>query len=231
MKALIILGIIFAGLNSNNLIAEVDKIYHPYVEDDTWEFETRLLSFLDRELSASFSVYRFGLGKDISDDLFIEFYLIGARDTNQNVEIEAYEVEALYQFTEQGEYWIDFALLVEIERERESQEWEGNIGFIFEKEFGKWSATANFRNKYLYENDQRHSWVSSQALQWRYRYSPTIEPGVEIYSANDEIFIGPVLLGEIKLSRNKLNWEIGIVQELKQSENESILRGLIEYEF
>jgi len=211
--------------------AEVDKVYHPYVEQGTYEFETRLISLLDSELAANFSVYRFGFGKDFADDLFVEFYLIGARDSSQNFEIEAYEIEALYQFTEQGEYWVDFGLLFEIERERESKEWEGNIGFLFEKEFGRWSAALNIQNKYVYEDDKEHGWDVSQALQWRYRYSPDIEPGVELYSDSHNLFVGPVILGQVKLDESKLNWEVGIVTDLNHSTNESILRALIEYEF
>jgi len=211
--------------------ADVDKVYHPYVELDTYEFETRIISLLDSELAANFSIYRFGFGKDLTDKLFVEFYLIGARNTSQNLEVEAYEIEALYQFTEQGEYWVDFGLLFEIERERESQEWEGNIGFLFEKEFGRWSAALNIHSQYIYEDDKEHGWDGSQSFQWRYRYSSTIEPGVEIYSDSKNIFIGPVLLGQIKLEHSQLNWEVGLVTELNHSTNESVLRALIEYEF
>lgn len=211
--------------------ADVDKVYHPYVELDTYEFETRIISLLDSELAASFSVYRFGFGKDITDKLFMELYLIGAKDTSQNIELEAYEIEALYQLTEQGEYWADFGLLFEIERERESQEWEGNLGFIVEKELGKWSATLNIQNHYLYESDERHDWKHSQSFQMRYRYSSSIEPGFEIYSDKNDFFIGPIILGQIKLNRSKLNWEVGIVQEINHSKNESVLRALMEYEF
>jgi len=138
---------------------------------------------------------------------------------------------ALYQYTEQGEYWLDFGILLEIERERDSQEWEGNIGFLFEKEFGKWSASLNIHNQYLYEDDVAHKWELSQTIQWRYRYSPGFEPAVEIYSDSDDFFIGPVILGQVGLDDSKLNWEVGIVTELNHSSNESVLRVLVEREF
>jgi len=211
--------------------ADVDKIYHPYVEADTYEFETRIISLLDSEVAANFSVYRFGFGKDVTDNLFVELYLIGARDTTQNLEVEAYEIEALYQFTEQGEYWLDFGLLFEIERERDSQEWEGNIGFLFEKEFGRWSATLNVHNKYLYQDDIEHEWDLNQSMQWRYRYSSGFEPGIELYADSNNLFIGPVILGQVRLDTSKLNWEVGIVTDVNHSSNESVLRALIELEF
>ncbi len=211
--------------------ADVDKVYHPYVEQNTYEFESRLISLLDRDLAASFSVYRFGFGKDISENLFIELYLIGAKDSEQKIELEAYEIEALYQLTEQGEYWLDVGLLVEIERETNSQEWEGNFALILEKEFGKWSAALNIHNQYLFEDDQQHAWEHNQAFQMRYRYSAQIEPGFEVYSDQKNFFIGPVVLGQIGLDNSQLNWEVGIVKEFNHSTNESILRALIEYEF
>jgi len=211
--------------------SDVDKVYHPYVEANTYEFETRIISLLDSELAADFSVYRFGFGKDVSENLFIELYLIGNKNTERKLEVEAFEIEALYQVTEQGEHWTDFGLLFEIERERESQEWEGNIGFLFEKEFGSWSATLNLQNLYEFEDNNRHAWKHSQAFQLRYRNSPNFEPGIEVYSDKNNLFVGAVILGQIGVDQNKFNWEIGILQEVNNNDNESVLRALLEFEF
>ena len=231
MRLEIFLIVCFCQLLTVTAKADVDKVYHPYVEQNTYEIESRLISLLDRELTASFSVYRFGFGKDISENLFVELYLIGAKDSEQKIQLEAYEIEALYQFTEQGEYWLDVGFLVEIERETDSQELEGNFALILEKEFGKWSAALNIHNQYQFEDDKKHVWEHNQAFQMRYRYSAQVEPGFEIYSDQKNFFIGPVLLGQIKLDSSKLNWEIGILKEFNHSSNESVLRALIEYEF
>ena len=211
--------------------SDVDKVYHPYVEANTYEFETRIISLLDSELAADFSVYRFGFGKDVSENLFVELYLIGNKNTERKLEVEAFEIEALYQMTEQGEYWADFGLLFEIERERESQEWEGNIGFLFEKELGSWSAALNLQNLYEFEDNNRHAWKHSQAFQLRYRHSPNFEPGIEVYSDKNDLFVGGVILGQIRVAQNKFNWEIGILQEVNNNDNESVLRALLEFEF
>jgi len=221
----------FALLFTTAANADVDKVYHPYVEQDTYELESRLISLLDRELAASFSVYRFGFGKDISEDLFVELYLIGAKESDQKIELEAYEVEALYQLTEQGEYWLDAALLVEVERETDSENWEGNFALILEKEFGRWSAALNIHNQNQIGNDQKRDWQRSQAFQMRYRYSSQIEPGFEIYSDQNNFFVGPVILGQVNLDSSKLNWEVGIVKEFNHSGTDNVLRALLEYEF
>ena len=225
-----LIGIIFL-LASYCIKAEVDKVYHPYVELDTYEFEARIIGLLDREGANEFSVYRFGFGKDISEQLFLEFYLIGAQESSHSFEIEAYELEALYQITEQGEYWADFGLLIEVEKEKESKEWEGNIGLIIEKELGQWSATVNFQNKYLYQDDLYHEWKASQAIQFRYRYSSQFEPGIEIYTESAANYIGVVTMGQIRSNHNKFNWELGFLRGAGNDKDENLIRAMLEYEF
>ncbi len=220
---------LFTGVNLAH--GEVDKLYHPYVEYNTYEFEARIISQLDNELASDFSIYRFGFGKDISENLFLELYLIGAKDSQSRVELEAYEIEALYQLSEQGEYWADLGLLMEIEKEKESNEWEGNIGIIIEKEFGRWSGTFNFQNQYVFEDDVKHEWKLNSALQFRYRMQATFEPGFEIYSSSGSLAFGPVILGQVRLSNSKINWELGLMKETRGNAHSSVLRALFEYEF
>ena len=226
-ELVIIMILFFASF----LRSEVDKVYHPYVELDTYEFEARLIGLLDRETASEVSIYRFGFGKDITERLFLEFYIIGAQESSQRFEVEAYEIEALYQLTEQGEYWADFGLLFEIEREKNTKEWEGNIALLIEKEFGIWSAALNFQNKFLYQDDMAHEWKSNQAFQLRYRSSPSFEPGLEIYSDKDSNYIGAVALGQIRLDHSKLNWEFGFLRGFNHLRDGNVVRALIEYEF
>ncbi len=209
----------------------VDKIYHPYVETNTWEVETRAISELDNELAANLSVYRLGIGKDITDNLFVEFYAIGNKDNSHTIDIKAYEIEVLYQHTEQGEHWADVGFLFEIEQKKENSEWEGNFAVLIEKEFGKWSATLNLHQQYVFINDQKHKWEFKQAFQYRYRYTPTLEPGIEVYIDQNDVFVGVILLGGNKLGHSKINWEIGLQQAISNTEEKTILRMLLEWEF
>lgn len=220
-----------AYIFSSSVVADVDKVYHPYVDANTYEVESRIISRLDSGLFTDLSVYRFGVGKSITDNFFAEIYLIGRKNSEQKIEFETYEIEALYQFTEQGEYDLDVALLVEIGRNSELNEWEGNFALVLEKEFSRWSATLNLHNRFLVVDEQHHDWEYSQTFQLRYRYSFDIEPGIEIYADNNEQFVGPVFLGKIKLIDNVFNWEVGVVKNINQSKNGTILRVLFEYEF
>ncbi|PHS11987.1 MAG: hypothetical protein COA86_18805 [Kangiella sp.] len=209
----------------------VDKIYHPYVETNTWELETRAISELDNELAASLSVYRLGIGKDITENLFVEFYAIGNKDNSHTIDIKAYEIEVLYQYTEQGEYWADVGFLFEIEQKKQDNEWEGNFAVLIEKEFGKWSATLNLHQQFVFINDQKHEWEFKQALQYRYRYSPAIEPGFELYIDQNDVYLGAVLLGGNKLWHTSINWEVGLLQALSNTDQNLILRMSLETEF
>ena len=58
-------------------------------------------------------VQRLGIGKSLTDRLFIEGYLIGEDNQNNDFRLQAFEVEALWQLTEQGEYDIDILLFLE----------------------------------------------------------------------------------------------------------------------
>ncbi len=213
------------------LFADVDKIYHPYVEQNTYELESRAITKIDNDLLTNFSLYRLGFGKDVTEKLFLEFYLIGAKTGEQNLQVNSYELEALYQFTEQGEYWADIAFLIELQRDRLSKEWEGNFALIAEKEFGRWSATVNIHNLYQFIEDQRHEWKFEQSFQFRYRYRKSFEPGIEIYSDNQSLFVGPVIMGQVKFGHQRLSWEIGLDQKLSRSEDDTVLRALLEFEF
>ena len=68
---------------------------------------------------------RFGYGYAIREDVSIEVYLIGERDEQQDFGLQAYEIEARWMLTEQGQYWADWGLLFELEKEH--QEATGNL--------------------------------------------------------------------------------------------------------
>jgi len=108
------------------------------VEFDTYEFESRLISHLQDDHASDFSIYRLGWAK-----IFLKFYVIGEKKSDSRLDVEAFEIEAVYQIAEQGEYWADWGLLLELEKENRSKEWEGNIGLLVEKEFGRFSSTFN----------------------------------------------------------------------------------------
>ncbi len=156
----------------------IDKIYHPYVEQLEWELEWRMIyedenpqTGLDRVQN-----HLLGLGHGFGEYFFAEVYLIGQQSAGESMELDAYEVEALWQLSEQGEYFIDYGLLFELEKENNEDIWEYSTTLLLEKEFGRYSATANLGLMYEWGDDISNEWETYLALQGRYRMSPPWNP-------------------------------------------------------
>ncbi len=204
----------------------IDKVYHPYVQALEREVEWRMIS-ADGEQKQ-----RFGLGMSWSDRLFTEVYIITNESNNKDLDVSAYELEALYQLTEQGEYSADWGLIVELERERHAENWEAVVGLISEKEFGRWVGTANLKAIYEWGDTIKDELESSLAMQLRYRYSRYLEPAVELYTGQNTRGFGPVIQGDVKLKgRKKLHWEAGAIFAFDSKTPDKTWRLLTEFEF
>lgn len=211
----------------------IDKIYHPYVQPLEQELEGRT-SLQDRQPGQpdDLGVYRLAYGRAFGERWFGEVYLVGQRSDEQSFEISAYELEAMRQLTEQGEYWADWAVLFELEKQDGLDIWEFSTGLLAEKEWGKWSGTANLFVSQEWGDEIEDELETAMGLQARYRYSPAIEPAIELYKGDDTFALGPVLLGQIKLQgKQKLGWEAGAIFGLDRASPDMTLRFLLEFEF
>jgi len=203
----------------------VDKVYHPYVQPLERELEWRMLSGDGQQL------HRFGIGKSLSDSLFVEGYLI-AEDNHHHFSLAALELEAKWQLTEQGEYGADWGVLFELEHEQHDDTWALSSGLLMEKEWGRWVGAANFIIEYEWGNEIKNELESSLALQARYRYSAKLEPAIEFYSNENGQAVGPVVMGDIRLAHaKKIHWEVGSIFGLGYKGPDSTLRLLVEYEY
>ena len=213
--------------------AVIDKIYHPYVQPLEQEIELRALTQDDQPgRDDHLQLYQLAYGRSLTERWSGEIYLIGKRSDEESFEIEGYELEALWQLTEQGEFSADWGMLFELEKERELNIWEFSTGLLAEKEWGRWSTTANFVLTYEWGHDIDNEVESTLGLQARYRYSSALEPGIEFYSGEDTRALGPVLLGQIRLGgKRKLKWEVGAIFGLDDKSPNKTLRLLTEFEF
>lgn len=203
----------------------IDKVYQPYVNPLEREIEWRSIKFDGGE-----ETHRLGLGRSINDDVFVEAYLIASGE--DSFSLEAYELEALWQLTEQGEYNNDWGLLFELEREFDEQVWEAASALLMERQIKRWSVTANLGLKYEWGDEVESELESFFALQARYRYRHYLEPGISFYSAQDTLAIGPVLMGDVRFDAGKkLHWETGWVLGLKQQTPDHTFRFALEYEY
>ena len=215
----------------------VDKVYHPYVypEEREIEFRTIIQNDANSELDNQ-SVSRLGLGKSVSDTLFIEGYLIGNKNRTDDFDLDAMEIEGKLQLTEQGEYTADWGLLLEFEKGFSNNLNELSVSILSEKEFGRLIGTVNLAMDFEWGGDlnkNNGNDLENRLLsQLRYRYTAAFEPAVEFYSGQDSTAIGPVVMGQIRLgSGRKLHWEGGLLLGMDNRSPDQTWRFLVEYEF
>jgi hypothetical protein len=212
----------------------IDKIYHPYVEQLEWELEWRMTHENENPRTGveRTQLHRLGLGHGVGEYLFAEAYLIGQRSADDSLDLYAYELETLWQLSEQGEYFLDYGLLFELEKEHDEDVWEYATTLLLEKEFGRYSTTANLGLIYEWGDDIDNEWETSLALQGRYRMSPQLEPALELYVGQDTLGLGPVLMGMERLgAAQALRWEAGIIFGADNDTADYTLRAMLEYEF
>ncbi|WP_438969893.1 hypothetical protein [Methylophaga sp.] len=203
----------------------IDKVYHPYVQPMERELEWRM-----RSADGDF-LHKLGLGRSVNDRLFVEGYLI-AEEEDDNFHLQAYELEAKLQLTEQGEYAIDWGVVTEIEKAHHADEWELATGLLMEKQWGRWIGAANFWIEYEWGDDVETEFETALAVQSRYRLSPEFEPAIEFYAGENTRAIGPVALGDIRFGAGKkLHWETGMLLGLDAKTPDITFRVLTEYEF
>ncbi len=211
----------------------IDKIYHPYVQPLEQELEWRMI-YQDEQPSAADNLwlYQLAYGRSLNDRWFVEAYLVGEKSDEESFGIEAYELEAKWQLTEQGEFWADWGLLFELEKEANEDVWEFATAVLVEKEWGKWSGAANFYVMYEWGSDIKNELETRLNLQARYRYSQAFEPAIEFYSGQDTRGLGPAFMGQVKMgNRQRLRWEAGVIFGLDSTSPNRTLRFLLEFEF
>ncbi len=224
---------IFLLLSSINVFADgmvVDKVYHPYVIANEQEFEWRFMS--SQTPDSNVLAQRLGYGQSILENFAVELYVIGERDETGDFKLQATEVEARWMLTEQGQYWADWGAVFEFEKRRNTSQYEASAGLIVEKEFNKNSLTVNLFVIKEWGNNIENEWEAEFRLQYRYRYLPSLQPSIEIYTGEDFIGIGPGFMGVKRFNGQKqLKWEAGFITEVAHSGKNHTLRFSIEYEF
>lgn len=203
----------------------IDKVYHPYVQPLEREVEWRMVGADGDHLQ------RLGIGQSLNDRVFVEGYLLAAEE-GDTFRLEGYELETRLQLSEQGEYAVDWGMLVELEKAHHEDEWELATALLMEKQWGKWVGAANFWLEYEWGNQIKDEFETAVAFQTRYRLSPEFEPAIEFYGGENTRALGPVAMGDVRFGPGKkLHWETGILLGLSKKTPDATLRLLAEYEF
>jgi hypothetical protein len=212
--------------------AQVGRIYHPYVAPLEREVELRA-NVIDDSSYDTHKDQKYWLAYGFSplERWFMEAYVVARRDNGEALKVSGFELEGLWQLTEQGEYWADWGALFEIDRETSDNITELAAAGLAEKEFGPTSLTANLYLIYEYGDGINDEFETYAALQWRWRFREYLEPAIEYYKGDKLDAVGPVALGMTRIGRQKLNWELGPIFGIDSKTPDLTWRMLVEYEF
>ena len=211
----------------------IDKVYHPYVDAMEKELEFRsLFQNLPVTNLLPEQVHQLSLGSAWGNSFFGEAKLVGSKTQQKGFELSAFEFELKWQLTEQGEYSADWGVVFEIEHGVERDLDELSVGLLIEKEFGRWSTTANLFAIQEWGDSIEGEFETVFGLQARYRHARLFEPALEFYLGQNTVGIGPVLIGSANVgTRKSLSWEVGVIAGLSNKSPNSTYRVLFEYEF
>jgi len=208
----------------------VDKVYHPYVLANERELEWRFTS--RQNDNGNVLAQRFAYGHAVSEYLTIEGYIVGERDDTGDFGLQAYEIEARWMLTDQGEFWADWGMLFELEKQHKKDIYEFTSGLLFEKEFTQTSLTINALLVYEWGKDIQDEFEAEFRLKYRYRYLPALQPSIEIYSGENFVGAGPGFMGVHRYEGQKqLKWELAFIAGLNGDSKDHTLRFALEYEF
>ena len=208
----------------------VDKVYHPYVTANEREVEWRFLSSQTDAFNRL--AQRVGAGLSVTENVAIEAYIIGERDVQRNFGIAAFEIEARWMITEQGQFWADWGAVFEVERNTLLNSYEASVGIISEKEFEKTSLTVNAFLIFEKGANISAEFETEFRAKYRYRYIPEVQPAVELYVGEDYFGMGPAIMGVHRFDGQKqLKWEAGFISELSNQGKDHSFRMSLEYEF
>lgn len=218
-------------IGCNIASAATDGVYHPYVSQTERELEYGI-TWRDLDgMTQSFQRSSFAYGW--TDRFATEIYFITESPSHSGSRIRGYEVEAKWQLTEQGEYWADWGLLLEVESSKGAEQREVSLGVLWEKELGnRWVAAANAIVEYEFGSRIDNEFETALRMQARYLHSPALEPAVELYLDDQDYAIGPALLGAYRVSAGRqIRWDIGIPLGIKSRSPSRSLRVNLEFEF
>jgi len=212
--------------------AQVGRVYHPYVQPLEREIELRA-NVIDDPGYDSHKDQKYWLAYGFSplERWFAEAYVVARKDNGEALKVSGFELEGLWQLTEQGEYWADWGVLFEAEREASDNIWEYAVAGLVEKEFGPTSLTANLHLIYEYGGGVDNELETYAALQWRWRFREYLEPAIEYYKGDELNAVGPVALGMARSGGQKVKWELGPMFGIDGKTANLTWRMLLEYEF
>jgi len=222
------------GLLHSSQASASHKIYSPIVDFGETELEFRGHYNFDDEANGNDGVdgsqkYKLDFGRGVTPRWFTEVVLEYEHAPGEGGVLAAVEWENVIQLTEQGEYAFDWGVLLEYSHALEDDAADKfEFGPLVQTEFGRQVWTGNLILEVPLSGDEGVEWEFATRLQRR--ISPAFEPAVELYWSEDELQIGPALLGKTRVGAGPtiFAWQAGVLAGLTHSTPDVAVRFLVE---
>ncbi len=223
---------LFILLGAASLSHAAHVVYSPIVEGGETEIEV-MMDYVSDSSSPDngTQIFYFEVAHGVHDRWMTEL-LIEYVDTNSSsMQASAVEWENVFQLTEQGQYFADFGLFLEFERSLQNNTADEIVaGLLVEKEFGKLTGVLNLLAEKEYGENAESAVEGFGSAQLRWRYAPTLEPTLEVYSSEYNTRIGTLINGKLAAGHNKFGYSLGMLWGA-DNDTPDTFRAMIEYEF
>lgn len=235
--------LLFLGMGSPSSAYAIDHFYSPIVVKGELEFEyVGNRTFDNASDKNNVQGHEVELEYGLTDR--IKTIIAGSWEKNpgESRKLDASQLESVFQFTPQGEYWLDSGLLVAYGLASQHQHPDFvETKLLLQKDVGKFTHLVNIG---LEQNIGRHSGGTggpeySAQLSSSYRASEYVQPALEIHSElghghtlgrfnQQGNYVGPALYGDLPI--NGLKYEVAYVFGVSDAAANGAARVMIEYE-
>lgn len=206
-----------------------NSFYMPYVQLLEKEIEYRAFYL---PAGKRRQLHKLAYGQSFTDDLAIEVGVLASKERSGEEKYAGFDLELLWQLTEQGKYAYDWGLLIEAEHEQLTRTNELSTNLITTRNWGRWTGASNVQLIYENSETRRNEMEAALALQAGYRLSPQFEPAMEYFVGQNTRTLGPVIKGLVRLpGAAKLRWQTAVLFGLSDSTPPTTWRLQLEYEF
>lgn len=206
---------------------DIERIYDPAVNALEREVELRNLTPTDAT-----ERWTLGYGGGLAERIALEGYVVVDTDNGERARVRGYEADLRWQLTETGEYPIDWGLLVETGYDRLEQRWEQGVSVLASHRAVRWTGTVNAGLAMSGKHPTSGQPELNLRGQWRYRWRPALEPGVEVHLTEDTRAIGPMIAGFSRVAtRQRLKWEVAVLAGVVVATPDAILRTQLSWEY
>lgn len=189
-----------------------------------------------------------GVGAGVSDWLFFEFETVYKNRVGEQFQLSAYELETRIELTETKAFNeapnpLDIGILLGIAAPNDSSDpYELESRLLLYKRSGPWRATGNIILEKEFGNSRSDRMELAYANQIRYRITPNIQPGLEMFGrlgslgelsvGKEQHKVGPGLFGFLEVSDDvALKYELTWLWGITSPAPDHSLKWLLEFEY